>query len=140
VIPLESFPAINASLNALSAVFLTVGYGFIRARRIAAHKACMVSAAVVSLLFLSCYLYYHFHAGTTTFPGRGPVRTLYLTILLTHTVLAAVNLPMAVTTLVLAFRGRLERHRRFARWNLPLWLYVSVTGVVIYWMLYQIQY
>jgi putative membrane protein len=140
MIPLESFPALNASLNGLAAVFLAVGYGFVRARRFAAHKACMMSAAVVSLLFLSCYLYYHFHAGTTRFPGQGAVRTLYLSILLSHTLLAAVNLPMAVTTLVLAFRGRLERHRKLARWTLPLWLYVSITGVVIYWMLYRMEY
>ena len=138
MIPLESFPALNASLNALSAVLLAFGYGFIRARRLTAHKACMLSAAAVSAAFLSCYLYYHFHAGSTSFHGQGWIRTVYFTVLISHTALAVVIVPLVLTTLWLALSGRLTRHRRLARWTLPIWFYVSVTGVVIYWMLYRL--
>ncbi len=137
MIPLEAHPPLNAELNATAAVLLAAGFGFIRAKRIAAHKACMLTAVTVSAVFLASYLYYHYQAGSTPFQGQGFVRTLYFTILISHTILAAVILPLVIITVTLALRGRIERHRRIARWTLPLWFYVSVTGVVIYWMLYQ---
>ena len=138
VIDIRDMPAINASLNALSAVLLTAGYLFIRRRRITAHKACMISAFVASTLFLACYLVYHFKAGHVKFQGEGFVRGLYLAILLSHVVLAVTVLPLSLTTLVFAFRERFDRHKRIARCTLPIWLYVSVTGVVVYWMLYRL--
>ncbi len=137
MIPLEAHPPLNAALNATAAVLLAAGFGFIRAKRIAAHKACMLTAVVVSALFLASYLYYHYQAGSTPFQGQGFVRTLYFTILISHTILATVILPLVIITVTFALRGQIERHRRIARWTLPLWFYVSVTGVVIYWMLYQ---
>ena len=137
MIPLEAFPALNAALNALAAGLLVAGFGFIRARRIGAHRACMITATVLSAAFLVSYLYDHAHAGATRFQGEGAVRTFYLGLLLSHTVLAAVTPPLALTTLWLALRGRLDSHRRLARWALPVWLYVSVTGVAVYWMLYH---
>ncbi len=137
MIPLEAHPPLNAALNAVVSVLLAAGFGFIRAKRFAAHKACMLTAVAVSAVFLASYLYYHYHAGSTPFQGQGFVRTLYFTILISHTILAAVILPLVIITVTLALRGRIERHRRIARWTLPLWFYVSVTGVVIYWMLYQ---
>ena len=137
MIPLEAHPPLNAALNATAAVLLAAGFVFIRAKRIAAHKACMLTAVAVSAVFLASYLYYHYQAGSTPFQGQGFVRTLYFTILISHTILAAVILPLVIITVTLALRGRIERHRRIARWTLPLWFYVSVTGVVIYLMLYQ---
>lgn len=140
MIPLSSLPALNASLNATSALLLLAGYYFIRNRRITAHKTCMVSAFVVSALFLISYLYYHAHHGSTSFPGQGWVRPVYFVILITHIILAAAILPLALVTLYRAWQEQFDRHRRIARWTLPLWLYVSVTGVVIYWMLYQVSW
>lgn len=140
MIPLSSLPALNASLNATSALLLLAGYYFIRNRRITAHKTCMVSAFVVSALFLISYLYYHAHHGSTPFPGQGWVRPVYFVILITHIILAAAILPLALVTLYRAWQEQFDRHRRIARWTLPLWLYVSVTGVVIYWMLYQVSW
>jgi putative membrane protein len=137
MIPLEAHPPLNAALNAVVSVLLAAGFGFIRAKRVAAHKACMLTAVAVSAVFLASYLYYHYHAGSTPFQGQGFVRTLYFTILISHTILATVILPLVIITVTLALRGRIERHRRIARWTMPLWFYVSVTGVVIYWMLYQ---
>ncbi len=137
MIPLEAHPPLNAALNATAAVLLAAGFAFIRAKRVAAHKACMLTAVAVSAVFLTSYLYYHYHAGSTPFQGQGFVRTLYFTILISHTILAIVILPLVIITVTFALRGRIERHRRIARWTLPLWFYVSVTGVVIYWMLYQ---
>ncbi len=137
MIPLDSFPALNASLNALSAVLLVVGYSFIRRQKIAAHKATMVSAFAVSVLFLACYLYYHFHHGSTAFQGQGAIRMLYFSILISHTILAVTIVPLVLVTLARAWRGQFDRHRRIARWTFPLWLYVSITGVVVYWFLYQ---
>ncbi len=137
MIPLEAHPPLNAALNATAAVLLAAGFGFIRAKRVAAHKACMLTAVAVSAVFVASYLYYHYHAGGTPFPGQGFVRILYFTILISHAILAAVILPLVIITVTFALRGRIERHRRIARWTLPLWFYVSVTGVVIYWMLYQ---
>jgi uncharacterized membrane protein YozB (DUF420 family) len=136
---LSIIPTVDAVLNSTSAVLLGMGYYFIRRRNIPAHKACMLGAAATSILFLACYLTYHFFHGTTRFGGEGPVRTLYLSILGTHTVLAAVIVPLVIVTLVRALRGRFDRHKRIARWTLPLWGYVSVTGVVIYWMLYHLH-
>jgi putative membrane protein len=138
VISLTSLPALNAVLNGTSALLLALGYLAIRSRRVHLHRACMVAAFTTSVLFLVSYLTYHYQVGTTRFPGTGSVRTLYLTILGTHTVLAAIIPPLAIATLVLAVRGRFTRHARLARWTLPTWLYVSVTGVVIYVMLYQL--
>lgn len=136
----SSLPALNATLNATSALLLVAGYTFIRRGRVTPHKVCMVSAFVVSMLFLVSYLYYHAHHGSTAFPGQGWVRPLYFTILISHIALAAAILPLALVTLYRAWREQFARHRRIARWTLPLWLYVSVTGVVIYWMLYQIEW
>lgn len=130
-------PSVNAALNATAAVLLITGYTLIRRGRKRAHKRVMISAFCVSCLFLISYLIYHFQAGTVRFQGTGPIRTAYLTILATHTVLAAAVPPLAVVTLVQGIRGRFALHRRIARWTLPVWLYVSVTGVVIYWMLYR---
>lgn len=138
MIPLSSFPALNASLNAASGVLLVAGYLFIRRKRVTAHKACMVAACCLSMLFLLSYLYYHYHAGITRFPGRGWVRPVYFTLLISHTTLAALVVPLVLTTLYRAIKGRFDRHVRIARWTLPIWAYVSFTGVIIYWMLYHV--
>lgn len=132
-------PALNACLNATSAVLLATGYVLIRRGRRDAHKRVMLAALASSALFLTSYLAYHAQVGSVRFRGQGPVRTAYFTILLTHTVLAVVIVPLVAMTLVPALRGRFDRHRRLARLTLPLWAYVSVTGVVIYWMLYRLQ-
>jgi uncharacterized membrane protein YozB (DUF420 family) len=131
-------PHLNAVLNATSGVLLVLGFYFIRRRKVTAHLACMFAALCVSALFLVSYLTYHYHHGTTRFAGSGGVRLLYLTILLTHTVLAVVIVPLVAVTLTRAVRGNFLRHRAIARWTFPLWLYVSVTGVVVYVMLYQL--
>lgn len=138
MIPLSSLPALNATLNATSAVLLTLGYLLIRRKRITAHKVAMVTAFFVSVAFLVSYLYYHYHHGATPFPGQGWIRPVYFALLLSHTMLAALIPPLALTTLYRAWRGQFPRHVRIARWTLPLWLYVSVTGVLIYWMLYHL--
>jgi len=131
-------PTLNAVLNAASAVCILVGWRLVRTGRWRAHRAAMLAAVGLSAAFLVSYLAYHFQVGSVRFAGSGPVRTLYLSILLTHTVLAAI-VPFAVgVTLVRALRGRFDRHRAIARWALPVWLYVSVTGVVIYLMLYTL--
>ena len=119
-------------------MLLIAGYSFIRARNVAAHRACQVSAFVVSLLFLTSYLIYHYHHGSTRFQGTGIVRPIYFTILTTHTILAIVIVPLIIITLYRALRRDFVRHRRIARITLPLWLYVSITGVIVYLMLYQI--
>lgn len=134
----RDLPTLNAALNALAAVLLISGWVFIRRRDIVRHRLCMLSAFGVSVLFLVSYLTYHYHVGSVRFPDLGWVRTLYLGILLTHTVLAAAVPVLAVLTLVRAFQERFDRHRRIARWTLPIWIYVSITGVVIYWMLYHL--
>ena len=131
-------PAVNAFLNATSAVFLLLGYSAIRRLEIERHRFWMLCAAGTSTLFLVSYLTYHARVGSVRFPGQGPVRVLYFAILGTHTLLAAVVLPLALRTLYLGLRRRDDRHRRIARWTLPIWLYVSITGVVVYVMLYQI--
>lgn len=129
-------PTLNASLNLLAALLLFVGWRFIRCGNVRAHRACMISAVVVSTAFLVSYLIYHYQVGSVRFHGTGAVRTVYLTILLTHTVLAATVPFLAAITLVRALRSRFDRHRAIARWTLPIWLYVSVTGVIVYAMLY----
>lgn len=131
-------PALNAALNSASALLLAGGYLFIRRRNVPAHRACMLAAFGVSVLFLISYLTYHYQVGSVPFGGRGWVRPVYFAILLTHTVLAAAIVPLALITLYRALKERFDRHRRIARWTLPLWLYVSVTGVVVYLMLYRI--
>ena len=138
MLPLTLLPTLNAILNTLSAVFLASGYVFIRQRRITAHKRCMISALVTSSLFMVSYLTYHFQIGSKPFTGQGPIRTVYFSILLSHTTLAAVIVPLVVMTVRRAWKGNFERHARIARRTLPLWLYVSVTGVVVYWMLYRL--
>ncbi len=135
---LSDFPAIDANLNAASVVLLTLGYFFIRRKRILAHKICMLSAFGTSSLFLVCYLWYHAHHGVTRFAGQGMIRPVYLTLLGSHTVLAVVIVPLVFTTLYRAWRKRFDLHKRVARWTLPIWLYVSITGVVVYWMLYRL--
>jgi uncharacterized membrane protein YozB (DUF420 family) len=139
MISVPDLPALNATLNATSTVLLSLGFYFVRQRRLTAHKRCMLGAFVASTLFLASYLTYHFQVqpGSVRFAGTGGLRTLYYAILLTHIGLAAVILPLALVTLSRALKERFDKHRQIARWTLPLWLYVSVTGVVIYWMLYQ---
>ncbi len=133
-----ALPPLNACLNATSAALLTAGYVFIRGRRVGAHRACMVSALVVSTLFLVSYVTYHALAGSRPFGGQGWVRLVYFPLLVSHIVLAAVIVPLALTTAYRALSGNFARHVRIARWTLPLWLYVSVTGVLVYWMLYHL--
>jgi uncharacterized membrane protein YozB (DUF420 family) len=138
MISVSGLPAVNATLNATSAVFLGLGYWCIRQKRVVAHRACMLMAVVVSVLFLISYLTYHAHAGSKHFAGQGLVRPVYFTILLTHTVLAMlVALYLVPVTLTRALRERFDRHKAIARWTLPIWFYVSVTGVIIYFMLYH---
>ena len=136
----SDLPTVNALLNGTAASLLVAGFLLIRAGRREAHRRAMTAAFACSVLFLVSYLVYHFEAGSVRFRGTGSVRTVYLTILLTHTVLAAIVPFLAVTTLVLARKGRFEAHRRLARVTLPAWLYVSVTGVVIYLMLYRMGF
>lgn len=142
--PIDAFPPINASLNATAAVLLVLGYVAVRRGRIATHRGCMLAAFLVSCLFLAGYVTYHVlkaqqtGEGHTRFTGTGWVRPVYLFILASHVLLAIVNLPMTLVTLYLGLRGRFERHRRIARWTWPMWMYVSVTGVVVYIMLYQL--
>ncbi len=135
---IPQWPALNASLNALSALLLAAGYFFIRRKRIAIHRFFMGAAFLTSSLFLASYLGYHYFVGATSFSGRGWIRPVYLSILLSHTVLAALTLPLVIVTLSRALRGQFDRHRRIARWTLPIWFYVSVTGVIIYAMLYHL--
>jgi uncharacterized membrane protein YozB (DUF420 family) len=137
-IPLTDLPAVNAALNATSALLLVAGYRFIRRRRVAAHKICMGAALATSTLFLLSYLTYHYHIGSMPFRGQGWIRPLYFTLLISHTSLAAVIVPLAIITLYRAWKAQFPRHVRIARWTLPIWLYVSITGVIIYWMLYQL--
>ena len=131
-------PHLNACLNGTSAILLFSGYSFIRARNVSAHRACQIAALVVSLLFLTSYLIYHYHHGATRFLGTGVVRPVYFTLLISHTILALVIVPLVTISFYRAFRGDFIRHRRIARVTLPLWLYVSITGVIVYLMLYQI--
>lgn len=134
----STLPVLNALLNATSAVLLLAGYLFIRQRKVTAHKACMLTAFGVSSLFLVSYVIYHYHAGSKPFQGQGWMRVLYFLLLISHLTLATLIIPLALTTIYRAWRGQFARHMRIARWTLPLWLYVSVTGVVVYWMLYHL--
>ena len=134
---ISDLPALNATLNALSAVCLTLGYVFIKRRDRVNHMRAMLTALGTSAVFLVSYVVYHANIGSKPFPGHGAIRAIYLTILFTHVVLAAVILPMALVTANRGLRARFDRHVPLARWTLPLWMYVSVTGVVIYLMLYQ---
>ena len=137
---LASLPAVNAGLNLTSALLLILGYIFIRQRAITAHTMTMLGACGTSTLFLVSYLTYHFHHGSTRFTGEGWIRLVYFAILISHTVLAVTIVPLAIVTLVRGLRGRFDKHVAIARVTLPLWLYVSVTGVVVYWMLYQMEF
>lgn len=132
----SALPSVNAALNATATVLLGAGYAMIRTRRVAAHRACMLAAFAVSVIFLVSYVVYHANAGSRPFTGQGPIRAVYFFILVTHVILAAAVPVLALVTLVRGLRARYERHVAIARWTLPIWLYVSVTGVVVYWMLY----
>jgi putative membrane protein len=140
MLDVHSLPALNATLNATAAVLLVTGYVLIRNRRWIAHRNVMTAALVCSVLFLTSYLIYHAQVGSVPFPGHGAPRTVYLTILVTHTILAAMVPFLAGVTVVRAWRRRFPQHKRLARWTLPIWLYVSVTGVVVYWMLYKVAW
>ena len=137
MIDYSALPAVNATLNAISTIFLSVGWMFIRRGDMRRHRFCMLAAFVTSALFLTSYLIYHANVGSVPFQGQGGIRVVYFVILITHIVLAALILPLALITLSRALARRFDRHRRIARVTLPLWLYVSVTGVVIYLMLYR---
>jgi putative membrane protein len=139
VIGLADLPTVNAALNGTTAVLLTAGYAMVRTRRLLAHKICMLSAFGVSVLFLASYLTYHVTQGVKHYTGQGWLRPLYFGILFTHTVLAASVVPLAVTTVYFGLRARHPRHQRIARWTLPIWLYVSVTGVVVYLLLFRLS-
>jgi len=131
-------PALNAALNALSGILILTGYGFIRAGRERSHRICMLAAFATSTLFLVSYLTYHAIHGSTAFTGTGVIRAIYFSILISHTLLAAIVPPLAILTIVAALRNQRSRHRRLARWTLPIWLYVSITGVTVYWLLYRL--
>lgn len=139
-IDLTALPTVNAILNGIAATLLVAGFVAIRSRRTELHRLLMTSAFACSVLFLVCYLAYHAQVGSVRFQGRGAVRTVYFTILISHTVLAAVVPVLAVITLRRALKRRYAAHRRLARWTFPIWLYVSVTGVVVYWMLYRVAW
>ncbi len=133
-----SLAPLDAILNTTAAVLLLAGLYFIRTKHVRAHRACMLSAVVVSTAFLTSYLVYHYHVGDVPFPGRGWVRPVYFGILIPHVTLAASIVPLAVVTLYYAFQSRFRSHRRIARWTWPIWMFVSVTGVLVYLMLYQL--
>lgn len=135
--PYAYFPALNASLNGTSAVLLLTGRVLIARGRMAAHRVCMIAAVATSLLFLGCYLYFHAKVGNIRFLGQGWARPVYFAILISHTTLAAIIVPLAVITLNRGLRARYDKHRTIARWTWPLWMYVSITGVIVYFMLYQ---
>jgi len=135
---ITDLPALNACLNATSALFLLLAYRAIRRLEIDRHRRLMIAAAVTSAVFLASYLTYHARVGSVSFTGQGPVRTVYFTILISHTILAVAVLPLVLRTLYLGLRRRDDKHRRIARWTFPIWLYVSVTGVVVYVMLYRL--
>lgn len=135
---IQDLPALNAVLNGTAAALLAAGYVFIRRGRVEPHKRCMLAALATSAAFLVSYVIYHAHVGSRPFPGEGAIRVVYFAILVTHVVLAAAIVPLALVTAARGLAARYDRHVRIARWTLPLWLYVSVTGVVIYLMLYQL--
>ena len=137
MVGLHDLPAINAALNGIAGVLLTVGYVLIRRRKIDAHRRTMIAAFATSSLFLVCYVVYHAQVGSVRFTRQGIVRPIYFTILITHVTLAAAVLPLAIVTLSRGLKARFDRHRAIARWTLPIWLYVSITGVLVYVLLYQ---
>jgi uncharacterized membrane protein YozB (DUF420 family) len=137
VIGISDLATVNAGLNATAAVLIGSGFYFIKQKNIRAHKVCMVAAVVVSSVFLTSYLIYHYNVGSVRFTKQGWIRDVYFPLLLTHTVLAAVTLPMVLRTLFLAVKGRFPKHVRIAKWTFPVWMYVSVTGVIVYLMLYH---
>jgi putative membrane protein len=140
----HDLPAVNATLNGLSAIFLSLGFIFVRQKKISAHRNCMISAFCTSIIFLICYVTYHsyryyvLHIGPTKFLEPQWFRPIYLTILISHTILAIVIVPMILITLSRALRAKFDKHKKIARWTWPLWMYVSVTGVIVYLLLYQI--
>jgi putative membrane protein len=134
---ISTLPALNAVLNSASAIFAVAGHRFMHKSKIAAHRACMIAAVCSSGLFLISYLYYHAHAGVIRFQGTGVVRPIYFAILTSHTILAVVIVPLVLISLFLGLRGKFDKHRPVARWTYPLWLYVSITGVLIYFMVYH---
>jgi putative membrane protein len=136
-VSVHDLPAVNATLNALSGILLLTGYALIRARQIEQHRKVMIAAFITSSLFLVSYIVYHAQVGSVRFPRHGFVRPLYYTILVTHVTLAATVLPLAIVTLSRGLKARFSQHRRIARWTFPIWLYVSVTGVLVYVLLYQ---
>jgi uncharacterized membrane protein YozB (DUF420 family) len=138
LISASELPTLNAALNSLSAVFLCSGYIFIRSKNIRAHRACMLMAVACSTLFLISYLIYHYQVGSVAYKGQGWIRILYFTILISHTFLAVAVVPLALITLMRALREKFAEHRRIARWTFPIWLYVSVTGIIVYLMLYRL--
>ena len=131
-------PHLNATLNASSFILLSSGYYFIRQKRVIAHRNCQMAALTASVLFLVCYVVYHLHHGATRFAGQGIARPIYFTVLTTHTILAVVIVPLVIITVRRALRGDFLRHKAIARWTLPMWLYVSITGVMVYLMLYHL--
>lgn len=135
---IASLPAVNATLNGIAFVLLVYGYVCIRRGNMAAHRAAMLSAFATSVLFLICYVVYHANAGSRPFTGQGPIRTVYFAILISHIILAALVPPLALVTLVRGLKSRFDRHVAIARWTFPIWVYVSVTGIVVYLMLYQL--
>jgi len=137
MISVSDLPILNATLNTTSAILVGAGFYFIRKKNIRAHKACMVSALAVSAIFLTSYLIYHYNVGSVRFTKQGWIRSVYFPLLLTHTVLAAVILPMVLRTAWLAFANRISKHRAIAKWTFPIWMYVSITGVIVYLLLYQ---
>jgi uncharacterized membrane protein YozB (DUF420 family) len=137
MIGITDLATVNAGLNATAAVLIGTGYYFVKQKHIRGHKVCMIAAMVVSALFLISYLTYHYNVGSVRFTKQGWIRNVYFPLLLTHTVLAALVLPMVLRTVFLAAKGRFGNHVRIARWTFPLWMYVSVTGVIVYWMLYR---
>jgi uncharacterized membrane protein YozB (DUF420 family) len=136
-VTVSDLPAVNATLNATCFVLLTIGYTLIRRGRIAQHRAVMIAAFCTSVVFLTSYVIYHAQAGSKPFLGQGPIRIVYFTILITHVVLAAAIVPMVLMTLSRGLKRQDVRHRALARWTLPIWMYVSVTGVIVYYMLYR---
>lgn len=138
MLTISDLPALNATLNGIAAILLVTGYLFIKQGRRRQHQWCMLGALTTSALFLVSYVTYHLHAGSRPFPGQGPIRVVYFAILITHVILAAVIVPLALLTAVRGLRSEFDKHVRIARWTFPVWVYVSVTGVVIYLMLYEI--
>jgi uncharacterized membrane protein YozB (DUF420 family) len=138
MLTIADLPTLNATLNGLAAMLLVSGYLFIKGGQPRPHQWCMIGALATSALFLVSYVIYHLNAGSRPFPGQGPIRLVYFVILITHVILAAVIVPLALITAARGLRSQFDRHVRIARWTLPIWLYVSVTGVVIYLMLYEL--